>query len=400
MQANSAIYLDANAGAPLHPRVRQELRSLLEDASALFSNPSSTHALGQDARKRIASARERVAHSLGSSVSPDQITFTASGTESNQLAIRSILVPLLESGSRPHWITTPVEHDCTLQMAEWIRARGGEVSLIPVDSCGRPIPSALSELIRPETALISVIWVNNETGAISDAASFAAICRERRVPLHLDGAQAWGKIPFDLSTLGADLVSFSGHKIGGLPGTGVLYARDGVKVGGLLRGKQEKGRRGGTENSIGIIALGIAASETDPAGYRDSLAPFRDALEKKILERIPGVIVNGAGAPRVANTLSISFRGLASSTLVLELDLAGFCVSAGSACASGSPTPSHVLTAMGRSREEALASLRISLPKDAHAADLERFADALIRIVLRGQRSERQAFGENRIHSS
>ena len=279
----AATYLDVNAGAHLHPAVSEALRGLIQEQDVLGSNPSSVHAHGRKAKQYLAEARERVALSLGSP--SDDLVFTSSGTEANQLAIRSVLEPL----TKPHWITTPVEHECNLKMQEWLRERGGTVSLLPVDSNGAPIISELTKLIRPETALVTAIWVNNETGVITDVEALARECREynkgRGIPLHLDGAQAWGKIPLNLKKLGVTYAAFAAHKIGALSGTGVLYLKSGAPLVAQMKGKQERGRRGGTENVLGIVAAGVAAHEATKNKVNDEVDQKKDETKAKLEEQ-------------------------------------------------------------------------------------------------------------------
>jgi cysteine desulfurase len=340
------------------------------------------------AKRRMSEARERIASSLGGADS-EQLVLTSSGSEANQLAIRSALEAKLASGA--HYICTAVEHDSVLQMKAWIEARGGSVSFLPVDRSGAPVVSELASLIRPETALISAVWVNNETGVIADVAALAAIAKERGIPLHLDAAQAWGKLPIDVSRLGADYLTFSAHKIGALAGTGVLWAARGRKLEAMVLGKQEKGRRGGSENLLGAVACGRAASELDPLAFAARVAPLRDRLEGAISERIPGTRVNGGSAPRVANTLNLSFDGVEGDGMVMALDLAGFSVSSGSACSSGAIEPSHVLLAMGRSKSEAMAAIRVSLHEGTTWEELEGFVPALAAVVERMRKAIRRS---------
>jgi cysteine desulfurase len=327
----------------------------------------------------MAVARENVAVSLGPRTDPEQLVFTSSGSEANQLAIRSVL----ESLERPHWITTPVEHDSVRQLLPWLQARGGSVSELAVDSEGLPIPSSIEAVWRPETALVSAIWVGNETGAVTDIAALAGHCRERGVPLHLDAAQAWGKLPIDVEAIGAAMLTLSSHKIGAPAGTGVLWLKRGNKAQAIIPGKQEKGRRGGTENLLGIVATGTAAKALNPAAWAARVTPVRDRLEAEILKRIPGSTVNGGRASRVANTSNFNFEGVEGDGMVMALDLAGYSVSAGSACSSGVIEPSHVLRAMGRSPKQAMAAIRVSLADAVPWDDLEGFVGALEAIVPR-----------------
>ncbi|MGZ3689479.1 MAG: cysteine desulfurase family protein [Bdellovibrionota bacterium] len=384
MPARPATFLDANAGAPLRTEVREALLPFL----AFLPNPSSIHSHGRKAKRALTEARERVARSLGPKTDAEQLIFTSGATEANQLAIRSGLGGRVAGA---HWILTPVEHDSVLSMVNWFKARGGEVSFLSVDESGAPLAGSLEALIRPQTALVSVLWVNNETGVISNISEFSRIARTRGIPLHVDAAQAWGKLPIDVVALGASYVTVSGHKIGSLAGSGALYVGRGVPVIAAIPGKQEKGRRGGTENGLGLISMGVAASLVNPASWSDSLTPLRDRLEREVRARISGVTVNGAGAPRVGNTINLSFEGVEGDGLVMALDLAGFSVSSGSACSSGVLEPSHVLLALGRTRAQATAAVRISLPGEVSWEELENFVDALDAAVAR-VRTSRSAY--------
>lgn len=386
LSSKFGLYLDSNAGAPLQPAVAEALRSFFESPASLIPNSSSIHAHGRQAKRWLAEARDRVAFSLGGPrVDPEQVIFTSSGTEANQLAVRSVFQPLFNLGQKPHWITTPVEHDSNRQMVSWLEGQGGQVSFLPVNSRGEPQVDALEGLLRPETALVSVLWVNNETGVITDVKDLILRLR-RTIPLHLDAAQAWGKLPINVTELGAQFVTGSGHKIGGLAGSGFLWLARGHAAQSVILGKQEKSRRGGTENLIGAIAMGAAAAkmtESRCQAWQERVAPLRDRLENVISERIPGTWVNGAGAPRVANTLNLNFEGVEGDGLVIALDLAGFSVSSGSACSSGVLEPSHVLMAMGRSRPQAMAAVRISLTDEMPWEELEKFVSALENTVHR-----------------
>ncbi len=392
MLAKAAIYLDSNAGAPLSPQVAQALLPFLGEAGGFIPNPSSIHSHGRSAKRALADAREKTALKWGVGVDPEQLVLTSSGSEANQLVIRSVLETALASSktSAPHWITTSVEHDSVQQMIRWFEERGGSVSIIPVDTHGVLRWDILSEMLASRkaqnlapSALLSAVWVNNETGVITDAVKLRQITLEYSIPLHLDAAQAWGKLPCDLKALNAEYVTFSAHKIGGLAGTGGVWLKRGSRVQPLILGKQEKGRRGGTENLLGIIAMGAAASQIQPEKWSLEIAPLRDRLEQAILERIPGAFVNGSGAERVANTLSVSFDGVEGDGLVMALDLAGYSVSSGSACSSGVLEPSHVLLAMGRTRPQAMAAVRISLSQALSWDILEGFVNALSQVVSR-----------------
>jgi cysteine desulfurase len=383
MQAGTAIYLDSNAGAPLHRKVKEAVLPLLD----FVSNPSSIHSHGRKAKRFLAEAREQIALSLGPSTDPEQLVFTSSGTEANQLAIRSVLELALLNQNHPHWITTAVEHDSVLQMIEWFKSRGGEVSILPVDEQGNLCISLLDSFWKKETVLVSSVWVNNETGVISPLKELARKVNQRGVKFHLDAAQAWGKLPFDVGNLGAHSVTFSAHKIGGYAGVGIVWVARGTKIEAVIRGRQEKGRRGGSENLIGIVAAGAAASAINPEEWSKRVSPLRDRLEKEIQRRIPGSCINGGSSERVANTINLSFEGIEGDSLVMALDLAGFSVSSGSACSSGVLEPSHVLMAMGKTKTQAMAALRVSLADEMPWESLVAFVDALEKIVLRVRNS-------------
>lgn len=391
MLLRAGIYLDSNAGAPLRPRVQEALLAFFRESHHThpFPNPSSLHSYGRHAKKLLAQARLQIAQSLGSSIDPADLIFTSSGTESNQLAIRSVLEHRLLQGEKPHWITSSVEHDSVLQCVEWLKAHGGSVSFLPVDSHGIYDFSAISSLWRKETALVSLLWVNNETGVINPIQTAAHRVKSQGGIFHVDATQAWGKLPVDLNSLGADWVSFAGHKIGAPAGIGVLWKKENSRNNSfvpLLMGKQEKSRRGGTENLLGAILLGIAASDLNPLEWTHRVAPLRDRLQDAIFEKIPDVTIHGQLAPRVANTLCLSFgagesRKVQNDTLVAALDLAGFAVSQGSACSSGVAHASPVLLAMGVSESDARSAIRISLVDEVPWSQLERFVDELGRIV-------------------
>lgn len=400
MQVKSEIYLDSNAGAPIRPCVSAALQDFFSVKDGLIGNPSSIHSVGRRSKKKLGEAREKVARSLGKKTDPEQIIFTSSGTEANQLAIRSVLGSILRSSSSHnanhsansrHWITTPVEHDSIIQMASWFRNQGGSVGLLSLNSRGSPTADELESLWQPgRTALVSVILVNNETGVITGLAPIAKIVKARGGLLHVDASQAWGKMSLDVSSLGADLVTVSAHKIGALAGTGALWVRPGIPVSAVICGNQEKGRRGGTENLVGVVAMGAAAEQLGEDAYikdwSERVGCLRDRLESSICNRISGTTINGKSNDsqnRVANTSNFSFDGVEGDSLVMAMDLAGYCVSSGSACSSGKLEPSHVLMAMGRTKLQAMAALRVSLFDEIPWELLEGFVEALEQAVTR-----------------
>ena len=416
--APPGIYLDANGSYPVCSAVREWLVQQASTDSLGAYNASSTHRSGRYARGLLQIAREQIGRSLGTAqgsdleVDPARVLFTSSGLEANQWAIRAGIAQALQRGIKPHWITTVVEHDSVRKMERWVRAQGGEVSHLSIDSAGAPRVEELTAMVRPETALVSVIWANNETGVISDVRTLGRLCRELCVPLHLDGVQAWGKLA--LERVDFDYLSLSSHKIGGLPGTGVLVLGPKLdpRLEPLFLGTQEGGLRGGTENLWGIVAAGLASTCVQPAEWANSVAPVRDWLEAEV-RKIPGALINGVksapevsnetlgssslpeegdggASPRIANTLNVNFIGVEGEGLVAALDLAGYAVSAGSACASGAIGGSPVLRALGRSEGLARAGLRISLSlplvEKVRRADLTQFVETLDRLVRVRQR--------------
>lgn len=403
----TGIFLDSNAGTPTPLNVRQALLSHLEGAGArVAANASSIHTYGRSMRNALDEARDAVARSLGTD--PEQLVFTSSGSESNQLAIKAVLDAAFVNDPHPRWILSAVEHDCVRALCEGFEARGGIVHTIGVDAEGALNLSELYAALQTSdakpasrVALVSLVWVNNETGVLLPLETIQQIsraCEAAGAHFSLDACQAWGKVPIQVDELGAQWVSFSAHKIGGLSGTGVLWVAPqaqmpfGVSLGGAsgtVLGKQEKGRRGGSENTMGIIALGAAASIVDPISYAKTLAPLQQHLERLVLERIPGAHINGHSAPRVCNTSNFSFDQIEGDGLVMALDLEGFCVSAGSACSSGVMEPSHVLLAMGRSRGQALAAVRVSLHLETTQVQIDAFVEALSTVVSRFRNAKR-----------
>ena len=349
------IYMDANATTPLLPEVLDAMRPWLVEK---FGNASSIHQYGQQARAAVEHARESVARLLNCLES--EVVFTSGGTESDNMALFGLVKP------GDHVITTSIEHHAVLHAAGRLCGRGIDVTFLPVSQEGRLDPDAVHKALRPNTALISVMMANNETGVIQPVAEIGRIAREADVWFHTDAVQAAGKLDIDVKAIGCDLLSISGHKMHAPQGTGVLYLRRGTHIEPLFfGGSHERQRRAGTENVAGIVGLGRAcelAYESLKNGAMDRVAAMRDRLERGILERVEDCAVNGAGA-RVPNTTNLQFDYLEGEALVIALDLKGLAVSGGSACMSGASEPSHVLTSMGLVTNLARASLRFSLTK-------------------------------------
>jgi cysteine desulfurase len=351
------IYLDNNAGTAV---ARECVVAMLECLREGPGNPSSKHQLGERAKQRLTEARAQVAALIGAT--PPEIVFTGGGTEANHAAI---LGALALDPARRHVVTSAVEHPSTLMLLRRLESEGARMTYLPVDSEGRLDEQELVRAITPDTALVSLMWANNETGVLFPIESAAALCRARGVLFHTDAVQAAGKIPIDLKNVPVDLLSLSGHKLHAPPGVGALYVRKGVKLPPLLLGHQERHRRGGTENLPGIAALG-AACALAADGLRaeaEWVRGLRDHLETGVLARVPGTRINGAAALRLPNTSNIRFGVLDAEVILTRLDRLGVCAAAGAACAAGSTEPSHVLTAMGLDRRAALASIRFSLSR-------------------------------------
>jgi cysteine desulfurase len=347
-----------------------------------WGNPSSAYKLGQQARKALEAARERVAALLGAK--PDEIVFTSGGSESDSLAIQggAEFARQTSGGRRRRIITSAIEHEAVLDSFRCLHERGFDVVHLPVDADCRVSPAYLAKFLTDETALVSVMLANNEIGTIQPVKELAAMCRAKHVLFHTDAVQAAGKVPLDVKTLGADLLSISGHKLNAPKGIGALYIRGGVQLVPLITGKHEKKRRGGTENVAGAAALGRACelAMAELATHAAELSLLRSKLEAGVL-KLEGVRLNGAGAERLPNTSHFSFKELDGHSLLVALDLEGICVSTGSACSTGQSEPSHVLKAMGINGDEWPGALRVSLGWGSGEKDVLRFLEVLPKAV-------------------
>ncbi len=367
------FYFDHNATTPVSPAVLEVLvPALLE----VYGNASSIHQHGQMAKQKLEIARRQVAGLIA--CDPKDLVFLSGGTEADNLAILGTVRANL--ASRKHVITTTIEHPAVLNTCRQLEREGVEVSYVRTGSDGVVDPADIHHALRPETILISVMHANNELGAIQPIREIAALAREAGILFHADGVQAAGKIPVDVKALDVDLYSISGHKFHAPKGIGALYVKHGTRLGPIqFGGRHERERRPGTENVPGAVALGQAAASAieNLATETARLAALRDRLETGILERLPACGVNAGRSPRTPNTTNVFFDGLEGEAMVISLDLKGFAVSSGSACSSGAVEPSHVLLAIGLSRERARASLRFSL---GHS-NTEEQVDALIDAV-------------------
>ena len=368
----AAIYLDNNATTPLCPEVFEAMEPWLRSN---FGNPSSGYRLGRDAAKAIDRARGLTAELAD--CQPDEWIFTSGGTESIATAFHSTLA--LDSAKR-HIVTSTVEHSAVLRICDQLSKSGHEITRLPVDSLGQIDLDQLASAIRTDTALVSLLWANNETGVVWPLEKLAAIVQKTNAVLHIDAVQAFGKIPLRLQGLGVHFMSFSGHKLHAPKGVGGLYINRRIPFTPLLRGTQENGRRGGTQNVAGIVAFGKAA-ELASANPLDS--SLRDRLESTFLAKIPGTTVNGDRANRLPNTTNLSFDGIESEAALILLDERGVCCSAGSSCATGSAKPSHVLKAMGLTDAQAKSSLRLSLSRLTTADEIDRACEILPGIIAK-----------------
>ena len=375
------IYWDANAGAPLRPEVAALLATAFAETAG---NPSSVHQVGRRARQRLDAARESVARRLGAL--PREVVFTGSGSEAAALAVPGAYRARKDT-KRTRVVTTAIEHPCVLKAAEQLEREGATVVRVVPGADGAVRLDDVLAALTDDTALCSVMWVNNETGCIQPAPEVARACMGRGIVFHCDAVQALGRLPATLRECPADLFTFSAHKLGGPAGVGALLNRRGVPVQALTPGHQEDGRRGGTPSTAMAealaLALDLALDARDEVTAR--VGALRDRFEREVLARLPGTLVNGGGAARVANTSSLRFPGVDGEALLIALDLAGICVSTGAACASGSLSPSHVLTAMGLDSTQVQASLRFSLGESATGDEVTRVVDALVEHVPRAR---------------
>ncbi|MFH1010811.1 MAG: cysteine desulfurase family protein [bacterium] len=377
--ASKSVYLDNAATTRPDPEVIAAMKEALQE---FWGNPSSIHEIGRWARVRLEEARRHAANLLG--CTPDEIVFTSGGTEADNLSILGILDYWKEK--KTHVITAATEHHAVLDTVHWCQSHGFEATILPVDSEGRINPLDVKKAIRPTTALISLMFVNNEIGTIHDIAEIGKVAREADVVFHTDVVQAFGIIPFSVADLNADLVSMSSHKIYGPKGVGALYVKKGTRISPrTYGGSQERSFRTGTENVPGIIGFGKACQlcqekiRTVPV----QIQTLRDRLEKEIAETIDDVRVSGSRTYRAPGILNCSFKGCEGEALLVGLDMQGIFVSTGSACSAGSTGASHVLRAIGLTPEMAQASLRFSLGRNNRAEDVDAVMEILPNIVKR-----------------
>ena len=379
----SPIYLDHAATTP----VRQEvLEAMTPFFGPRFGNPSSVHRWGRDARTALDEARSRIAACLRAQ--SDEIVFTSGGTEGDNLAI---VGPwrMRRAHGRNAVVTSPTEHKAVLEVVHQIAREGGEERLLAVDSTGVITSDAYTSTIDARVAVCSVMWINNEIGVVQDIPGIGAHAKSAGALMHTDAVQAFGKLPIDMTTLPVDLLSMSGHKIGAPKGIGAIFIRRGTPFEPLFHGgSQDRGRRPGTENVAFAVGLAVAAELQLAERERECarLCALRDTLQSAILARVPDAIVHGATAMRAPHILSISVPGTDSESLLMALDLAGIAASGGSACQSGSVSPSHVLSAMGVSRNLAGAAVRLSVGMLSTDADISRVCEVFPALVEKARR--------------
>lgn len=376
MAEGEIIYLDNNATTQLDPAVIEEMLPFL---TKYYGNPSSGYGFAAMARKAINLARERLAALLG--CEPTEIVFTSGGTESNNAVINSAL-QFEPRGKRV--VTSAVEHSAVLRPCQDLAKRGYDVTFLGVDGHGNLDVAEMEAAIRPGTALVSIMWANNETGVIFPVEKITEICRQKGVLFHTDAVQVTGKIPMRLRDSPINFLSLSAHKFHGPKGVGALYISRQTRFSPLIAGgSQENGRRGGTENVASIVGLGKAAELAFKhlAEGQCNIRSMRDRFEKFVLEAVNGASVNGAGAARLPNTSSLSFEGIESPSALLLLDRQGICCSAGSACRTGSQEASHVLRAMNPSSDGARRSLRFSLGRFNSDAQIDRAIEIVPKVI-------------------
>lgn len=371
------VYLDNNATTKVDKRVIKKMNEVLEQG---WGNPSSLHYRGQLAKKVLEESREIIASFL--KVEPKEIIFTSGGTESNNLAIFGAVKAYEKKGK--HLLTSKIEHRSVLKVFHYLEHHGYEVDYIPVDSQGRVELGYVEKKIRDDTALVSVMFANNEIGTIQPVREIVEIAKKKGAIIHCDAVQALGKVPFDLQELGVDLASFSAHKIYAPKGIGALFVRRGTKLVPLsYGGHQERGRRPGTENipCIAGFAEAIRLIKEEGKFWEEKMRELRDYLEIELLSNFRNLKINGASAMRIPNTSNILFPGMDAELILMNLDMKGIAVSTGSACQAGSTEPSYVIKALGIDERLARGALRISLGKDNTKEEINYFVRSLKKVI-------------------
>lgn len=378
------VYLDHNATTPLHPEVQKVMQKGLD----IFGNPSSMHTFGRKAKGQIEEARIEVASFIGAESA--ELIFVGSGSEANNTVLSIFSCPSSHCtslrGGRTEIIITSIEHPCILETSKCLEEKGTKILYLNVNTSGKVDLDQLAKMLNERVGLVSVMMANNEIGTIQDIKTIAKLAHSKGALFHTDAVQAVGKIPVDVKELDVDFLTLSAHKIYGPKGIGALYIRRGVPFCPLIRGgHQERGRRAGTENTLGIIglakALEMRAKEMEGEGVR--LLKLKASLKEAIEKDIPDIQFNGHPSDCLPGTLNVSFAGAEGEAILLYLDLEGIAISTGSACASGSLDPSHVLLATGLGAEYAHGSVRISLGRDTSPKDIEYLSEVFPRVIKR-----------------
>jgi len=375
------LYLDFNATAPLCDAAREAMDDALHGPLGGTGNPSSPHAFGHEARLVLEAARREVAALVDGR--PSGVVFVSGGTEADNLAIQGVARARIAAGKAPgHIVTSAVEHPAVLATCRYLESTGWRLTVLPVDTHGRVDPAAARAALTPGTALVSIMAANNETGVLQPIDAIAEVTRSAGVPLHVDAVQAAGRV--GLERLDADLISISSHKIGGPAGIGALCVREKTPLAPLLLGGgQERRLRAGSEAPILAAGFGAAARWALGRPGAAVMADLRDTMERTLTDMIgeDGIRINGAGAPRLPNTSSVSFAGADAQAIVIGMDLLGYAISTGSACSTGSARPSHVLAAMGLSEEAAASTIRVSIGPSTPRDGMNGFVRALAGVV-------------------
>lgn len=381
------IYLDNAATTGMREEVLQEMLPFFRE---IYANPAAVYGFAGEAKRAVRLARERAGALIGAK--PTEVFFTGSGTESDNWALRSVAEMRAEKGK--HIVVSAIEHHAVLHTCKYLEKQGYEVTYLPVDAEGKVQPETLERVVRQDTVLVSVMAANNEIGTLEPLAELSRIAHERGALFHTDAVQAYGHVPLDVEKLEIDLLSASGHKLGGPKGVGILYCRENLRLPPLLHGgAQERGRRAGTLHVPGIVGFGKAAAlakETLQERMERESA-LRDHLIDSVLAKIPHSRLNGSRDDRLPGSAHFCFRDIEGESLLILLDQKGICGSTGSACASGDTEPSHVLLAIGLPREEARGSLRLTLSDENTMEEIDRTVEALAEIVerLRGMKTGR-----------
>ena len=387
IQTQLKTYLDYAATTPVDPRVLEAMRPYF---SEIFGNSSSVHTYGQQAEAALEEGRETLA--AGLNCTPKEVIFTSCGSESDNLALRGAALSARQQRGANHILTSPVEHHAVSRTAEQLaHLHGFELEYLPVNEFGQVSPQTVAERLRPTTAVVSLMYANNEIGSTTAIAEIGAICRARSLPFHTDAVQAAAYLPVDVEALNVDLLSLGAHKFYGPKGVGALYVRRGTPIVPVQTGGgQESGLRAGTHNIPYIVGMATAfqLAQNERQARAQALKPLRDHLIGRVLEEIPQTQLTGHPFERLPNHASFVFEGADGNALLMILDVEGYACSSGSACKTGSPEPSEVLTAIGLSRSWALGSLRITLGSSTTPAMIERFLEVLPGAVARARQGK------------